>query len=42
MASISGSRAAGVFHHIGPEHADLFLRIDFRWSQRIAEGEVIR
>jgi transposase-like protein len=34
---------AGVFHHISPEHADLYFHeIGFRWSQRIAEGEVIR
>jgi hypothetical protein len=34
---------AGVFHHISPEHADLyFYEIGFRWSQRIAEGEVVR
>jgi hypothetical protein len=32
---------AGVFHHISPEHADLYFHeIGFRWSQRIAEGEV--
>ena len=34
---------AGVFHHISPEHADLYFHeIGFRWSQRVAEGEVIR
>ena len=34
---------AGVFHHISPEHADLYFHeIGFRWSQRIVEGEVIR
>jgi ISXO2-like transposase domain len=34
---------AGVFHHISPEHADLYLHeIGFRWSQRIVEGEVVR
>jgi hypothetical protein len=34
---------AGLFHHISPEHADFyFYEIGFRWSQRIAEGEVIR
>jgi len=34
---------AGVFHHISPEHADLYFgEIGFRWSQRIAEGEVVR
>ena len=34
---------AGVFHHISPEHADLYFHeIGFRWSQRIAEGEVVR
>ena len=34
---------AGVFHHISPEHADLYFHeIGFRWSQRIAEGEVLR
>ena len=34
---------AGVFYHVSPEHADLyFYEIGFRWSQRIAEGGVIR
>jgi hypothetical protein len=34
---------AGVFHHISPQHADLYFHeIGFRWSQRIAEGEVVR
>ena len=34
---------AGVFHHFSPEHADLYFHeIGFRWSQHIAEGEVIR
>ena len=34
---------AGVFHHISPEHADLYFHeIGFRWSQCIAEGEAIR
>jgi hypothetical protein len=29
--------------NISPEHADLYFHeISFRWSQRIAEGEVIR
>ena len=33
----------GVFHHISPEHADLYFHeIGFRWSQRITEGEVVR
>lgn len=34
---------AGVFHHISPEHADLyFCEIGFRWSQRIAGKKVDR
>jgi hypothetical protein len=34
---------AGVFHHISPEHADLYFHeIGFRWSQRIVEGQVVR
>ena len=34
---------AGVFHHISPEHADLYFHeIGFRWLQRIAAGEVLR
>ena len=34
---------AGLFHHIGPLHADLYFHeIGFRWSQRIVTGKVIR
>ncbi len=34
---------AGVFHHISPQHADLYFHeIGFRWSQRIATQAVIR
>ena len=34
---------AGVFHHISPEHADLyFTEIGFRWSQRIVSGQAVR
>ncbi|QGX80645.1 IS1595 family transposase [Mesorhizobium japonicum R7A] len=34
---------AGVFHHISPQHADLYFHeIDFRWSQRVVTGNVIR
>jgi hypothetical protein len=34
---------AGVFHHVSPEHADLYFHeIGFRWSQRITERGVIR
>ncbi len=34
---------AGVFHHISPQHADLYFhQIGFRWSQRIAAGQKIR
>lgn len=34
---------AGVFHHISPEHADLyFSEIGFRWSQRIVTGQTVR
>jgi transposase-like protein len=34
---------AGVFHHISPEHADLYFHeIGFRWSQRIAGNRVDR
>lgn len=33
----------GVFHHISPEHADLyFSEIGFRWSQRIVMGQAVR
>jgi hypothetical protein len=33
----------GVFHHISPEHADLyFTEIGFRWSQRIVSGQAVR
>ena len=34
---------AGVFHHISPQHADLYFHeIGFRWSQRIVKGQVLR
>lgn len=34
---------AGVFHHISPEHADLYLgEIAFRWSQRTVAGRATR
>jgi hypothetical protein len=30
---------AGVFHHISPQHADLYFHeIGFRWSQRVVSG----
>ena len=34
---------AGVFHHISPQHADLYFHeIGFRWSQRVVAGNAIR
>jgi hypothetical protein len=34
---------AGVFHHISPQHADLyFSEIGFRWSQRVVSGQAVR
>jgi len=34
---------AGVFHHISPQHADLYFNeIGFRWSQRVASGRAVR
>lgn len=34
---------AGVFHHISPQHADLYFNeIGFRWAQRIIRGQAIR
>jgi transposase-like protein len=34
---------AGVFHHISPEHADLYFHeIGFRWSQRVVTGQATR
>jgi transposase-like protein len=34
---------AGVFHHISPQHADLYFHeIGFRWSQRVVSGQVVR
>jgi hypothetical protein len=34
---------AGVFHHISPRHADLYLtEIGFRWSQRTITGQAVR
>jgi transposase-like protein len=34
---------AGVFHHISPEHADLYFHeMGFRWSQRVVAGQTTR
>jgi hypothetical protein len=34
---------AAVFHHISPQHADLYFHeIGFHWSQRVVTGNVIR
>jgi ISXO2-like transposase domain len=34
---------SAVFHHISPEHADLYLgEIGFRWPQRIVSGQAVR
>jgi hypothetical protein len=34
---------AGVFHHISPRHADLYLNeVGFRWSQRVVSGQAVR
>ena len=34
---------AGVFHHISPHLANLYLNeIGFRWSQRVITGQVVR
>jgi len=34
---------AGVFHHISPEHADLYFNeTGFRWSQREVAGQTVR
>jgi transposase-like protein len=34
---------AGVFHHISPQHADLYFNeIGFRWSQRVRAGDAVR
>ena len=34
---------SGVFHHISPHHADLYLNeIGFRWSQRVVTGSAVR
>jgi hypothetical protein len=34
---------SGVFHHISPHHADLYLNeIGFRWSQRVVTGHAPR
>ena len=31
------------WHYVSPEHADLYFHeIGFRWSQRIAEGQIVR
>ena len=33
---------AGVFHHISPQHADLYFHeIGFRWSQRVVTGNAV-
>ncbi|MBK8175250.1 MAG: transposase [Rhodospirillales bacterium] len=35
--------AAGVFHHISPEHADLYFHeMGYRWSQRVIAGQTTR
>ena len=34
---------AGVFHHISPEHADLYFNeVSFRWSQLVKAGNAVR
>lgn len=34
---------AGVFHHISPQHADLYFHeMGFRWSQRVIERQAVR
>ena len=34
---------AGVFHHISPQHADLYFHeIGFSWSQRVITGNAVR
>ncbi|WP_245430164.1 IS1595 family transposase [Mesorhizobium sp. AA22] len=34
---------AGVFHHISPQHADLYFHeVGFRWSQRVVSGSAVR
>jgi hypothetical protein len=34
---------AGVFHHISPQHADLYFNeVGFRWSQRVIRGQAVR
>lgn len=34
---------AGVFHHISPQHADLYFHeMGFRWSQRVVDGQAVR
>lgn len=34
---------AGVFHHISPQHADLYFHeIGFRWPQRVVTGNAVR
>ena len=43
LQSAGAAHGSWGLHHISPEHADLYFHeIGFRWSQRIAEGEVIR
>ena len=34
---------AGVFHHISPQHADLYFHeMGFRWSQRVVTRQAVR
>lgn len=34
---------AGVFHHISPQHADLYFHeMGFRWSKRVVDGQAVR
>ncbi|GLR23534.1 hypothetical protein GCM10007920_33250 [Ciceribacter naphthalenivorans] len=34
---------AGVFHHISPQHVDLYFHeMGFRWSQRVVDGQAVR
>jgi hypothetical protein len=33
---------AGVFHHISPQHTDLYFHeMGFRWSQRVVDGQAV-
>lgn len=39
----SRTAIAGVFHHISPQHGDLYFQeIGFRWSQRVVTGSTVR